>query len=407
MSSISSMGLSSPNSTYYPCRICLRQVTWDDRALLCESCNNWFHIDCQNIHSKTYDDLDSNSAWICTYCKKNNYFYEVNLFSPIHLHSSNPELPIYTSSPVRTVKSCNGYVPKNSMKNRFLRIINVNCQSLRNKPEQLQNLADSFKPDVIIGTESWLTPIDSENGVTNCEIFPDGYKLSVARRDRQEIPYYSYSPKIRGRGTFILLKDDLIGIRQVEFETNCEITWIKFEITGCKVVYVASYYRPHENDEHSLQELEKSLNILKAKAETGSHIWIGGDFNFPGYGWADNCMKSGCNQPDLTRRFVDLIDDNDLTQMILEPTYYNENTLDLFLTNTPSLIYSKRAIPGISSDGHHAVCVECEILSLRKFHKSRKIYLFQRADLVGYKNQMESFSNSMLSSDSDIPVNDM
>ena len=129
MSSISSMGLSSPNSTYYPCRICLRQVTWDDRALLCESCNNWFHIDCQNIHSKTYDDLDStNSAWICTYCKKNNYFYEVNLFSPIHLHSSNPELPIYTSSPVRTVKRCNGYVPNDSMKNRFLRIINVNCQ---------------------------------------------------------------------------------------------------------------------------------------------------------------------------------------------------------------------------------------------------------------------------------------
>ena len=188
------------------------------------------------------------------------------------------------------------------------------------------------------------------------------------------------------------MKDDLIGIRQVEFETDCEITWIKFEITGCKVVYVASYYRPHENDEHSLQELEKSLKILKAKAETGSHIWIGGDFNFPGYSWADNCMKSGCNQTDLTRRFVDLIDDNDLTQMILEPTY-NENTLDLFLTNTPSLIYSTRAIPGISSDGHHAVCVECEILSLKKFHKSRKFYLFQRADWVGYKNLMESFSN--------------
>ena len=59
------------------------------------------------------------------------------------------------------------------------------------------------------------------------------------------------------------------------------------------------------------------------------------------------------------------------------------------------------------SDGHHAVCVECEILSLRKFHNSRKIYLFQRADWVGYKNQMESLSNSMLSSDSAIPVNDM
>ena len=69
---------------------------------------------------------------------------------------------------------------------------------------------------------------------------------------------------IRGEGTFVLLKDDLIGIRQVELETICKITWIKFEITGCKVVYVASYFRAHKNDEHSLQELEKTLNLLKA-----------------------------------------------------------------------------------------------------------------------------------------------
>ena len=39
--------------------------------------------------------------------------------------------------------------------------------------------------------------------------------------------------------------------------------------------------------------------------------------------------------------------------------------------------------------------------------KSRKMYLFQRADWVGYKNQMESFSNTMLSVNSDIQVNDM
>ena len=84
---------------------------------------------------------------------------------------------------MRTVKSCNGYLPKNPMKNRFLRIINVNCQSLRNKPEQFKILADSFKPDVIKGTESWLTPLNCKNGVTSCKIFPDGYRLSVARRD--------------------------------------------------------------------------------------------------------------------------------------------------------------------------------------------------------------------------------
>ena len=85
-----------------------------------------------------------------------------------------------------------------------------------NKREQLYNLAESLKPDIILGTESWLTPWGSKNGISNSEIFPNGYKLSVARRDRQEIPYYDHSPKIRAGGRFILLKDDIIGTRQID-----------------------------------------------------------------------------------------------------------------------------------------------------------------------------------------------
>ena len=69
-------------------------------------------------------------------------------------------------------------------------------------------MAASLKPDVIIGTESWLIPDYKDNGIQNSEIFPDGYKDQ---------------PDIRGGGTFILIKDDLIGLRQTELETDCEI----------------------------------------------------------------------------------------------------------------------------------------------------------------------------------------
>ena len=141
-------------------------------------------------------------------------------------------------------------------------------------------MADSLKPDVIIGTESWLIPEHKENGILNSEIFPDGYKLSVARRDRQEVPCFDGSPDIRGGGTFVLLKDDIMGVRQTELETDCEIVWTKFDIVGCKSVYVASYYRPHENDRHSLDEFQKSLERICNR--TASHVWVGGDFNFPG-----------------------------------------------------------------------------------------------------------------------------
>ena len=49
---------------------------------------------------------------------------------------------------------------------RTLKIININWQSLKNKPELLQNLSDSTEPDIIIGTESWLTKEVSDYNIS-------------------------------------------------------------------------------------------------------------------------------------------------------------------------------------------------------------------------------------------------
>ena len=62
-----------------------------------------------------------------------------------------------------------------------------------------------MKPNVIIGTESWLIPDHKENGILNSEIFPEGYKLSMARRDRQDIPLNADNLDIRWGGTFVLV----------------------------------------------------------------------------------------------------------------------------------------------------------------------------------------------------------
>jgi hypothetical protein len=38
-----------------------------------------------------------------------------------------------------------------------LRILVVNCQSIKNKKQELDNLVETSKPDIMIGTESWLS----------------------------------------------------------------------------------------------------------------------------------------------------------------------------------------------------------------------------------------------------------
>ena len=75
-------------------------------------------------------------------------------------------------------------------------------------------------------------------------------------------------------------------------------------------------------------------------------------------------MKSGCSQPELTRRFIDLMADNGLTQVVTEPTFH-QNTIDLFFTNNLTYVYSAKVIPGISADGHYAVYGKCDITPIR------------------------------------------
>ena len=46
---------------------------------------------------------------------------------------------------------------------------------------------------------------------------------------------------------------------------------------GSKSFLLGAYYKPHEFDQYSLDELSKSLDMVKQT----SNIWLIGDFNMP------------------------------------------------------------------------------------------------------------------------------
>ena len=187
-----------------------------------------------------------------------------------------------------------------------------------------------------------------------------------------------------------------------ELYAQCEIAWMKLEIAGCKPLYICGYYKPSERDSSSIGQFEESLRRLGI---VNSHILISGDMNFPGYDWENSCLKPNCNYPTLTYQFVDLLDDLSLTQLATTPTRGN-NTLDLVITNNPSLVTACRVIPGVSD--HDAVLAETNLKPLKNKQTPRKIPLFKKANWEGLKKHISDFSNSLKTSfDISTPVNQL
>ena len=65
-----------------------------------------------------------------------------------------------------------------------------------------------------------------------------------------------------GGGVVILAKDDIIASEQKQFQTDCEILWIKIELVGTRPLHIAAYYRPKENDAHSADEFRRSSEMV-------------------------------------------------------------------------------------------------------------------------------------------------
>ena len=165
--------------------------------------------------------------------------------------------PLHRSTPTKThmfprPKAINEATP--------LTILNVNCQSVKSKVPQFLNLIESTEPDIILGTESWLSP-----DIHDSECFQSGY--SVYRKDRN----------VHGGGVFILVRSTITSTEVVEIEPKAEEIWVKVSLEGSRDFYVVCcHYRPSITDKTSIPFLSDSLNRL---GNINGHIhWRGFQF---------------------------------------------------------------------------------------------------------------------------------
>ena len=332
------------------------------------------------ITDKVNVDHDSYS-WSCLKCGLPNFsttFFETsessfelsNSFSALDTSQS----PL-TSTPAK--KLSRAFAKKQTP--RKLKVLNINFQSVVNKVQEFHCLLDTENPDIVVGTESWLSP-----DIASSEIFPEGYHSF--RADRK-------SKSKRSGGVFILVRNSLICTEQPQFQTNCEILWVKIEISGSRPLFVGAYYRRVEDDLESLREFQDSVSRVR---EHSDNVWVLGDFNLPMLSWPESSpeMKPDCSHKQVYDFFLSTIADYNFTQVVTEPAR-GDNILDLFLTTNPALINKVNCSPGL---GDHDV-VSAEALLRPALHKQRPrgVFIFGGAGWPALGAKMKLYQQSFLS----------
>ncbi len=165
-------------------------------------------------------------------------------------------------------------------------------------------------------------------------------------------------------------------------------------IKGVKDIYVGSFYKPTENDENSLLELWSSLS----KIPENSIIWLLGDFNLPCIDWRTESLKSSCKFKVMYEDFMDRIQNFNLQQMVTTPTR-QENILDLFLTNTPSLVQNTETLPSLGTSDHDIVFHELHIKIGRPFQPKIPIRMYMRSNWGDFKTDLSEFGNTFINVD--------
>ena len=106
----------SQSETRYPFGTCENSVDFEQQAVACDKCGQWFHLGCQELSMNTqeYEELGKNNdSWYCIIC--NNVNYSTIVFS-LHGLTASPTTnssldldtstsstfnPLHTSTPTR------------------------------------------------------------------------------------------------------------------------------------------------------------------------------------------------------------------------------------------------------------------------------------------------------------------
>jgi hypothetical protein len=241
--------------------------------------------------------------------------------------------PAVGESGVASSEKCVATVGSQQTEGKPLDLLQVHCRSILNKILEFWNLVDTYNPDVVIGTESWLS-----DEINNAEVFRDGY--ITFRRDTST----------RGGGEFICVKN-YIDCRELWTDDDFEMIAVELKGRDPKFTWeIVGIYRALNEDLRVIERLAAQTDYIGNSMKCSI---IGGDLNLPYADWNGNAVGNSGTQALINS----LVWENGYSQVVDSPTR-GEALLDVYLVRPKSSFTSSSIVQGISD--HHGVLLEVE-----------------------------------------------
>ena len=218
-----------------------------------------------------------------------------------------------------------------------IKCVCLNARSIINKKTELNIMVDDIKPHIIGITESW-----ANNDITDAELGLEGYVMF--RKDRMGR---------RGGGVLLYIKENIPAYKvQLQEEADCkEALWCNL-VTGHTTVTIGVVYRCPNI---TIQNNEKIHNAI-SEVSKGDCI-IMGDFNHGNIKW-DSQQSTGVED----QKFLCLVQDNFLTQHVLEPTRA-ARVLDIVLSSQKEFVDNVVIQEPLGSSDHNQLHFNINIKS--------------------------------------------
>ena len=248
----------------------------------------------------------------------------------------------------------------------------LNCQSVRNKPDQILDIISNQKLDMFVMTETWLKSGDIDN-IAIQNITPPNFTF-------HHVPRESESGH-RGGGVAVLCHNSLKfqKLDQIIVASSFEHIAGIIPFNGTCIRIIVIYRVPpsttnHINKNEFLLEFSHLLEIVTTFP---GKLLILGDFNIH---WEDATCPEKAD-------FDQLLDDFSLKQFVTNATHLNGHTLDFVITRQDDNLIKRSTVQEIVTD--HALIVSS--LRVKKPPNKKKSCLIRNIQSIN----IEKFENSL------------